>query len=189
MAEEFPKSKDFLRQFAETFPEVLDKYKKTAKRTAKWGKSMPTDSGIYDLEMRTAHSQGFVLIEEFNVYKNTVHGDNFGAVSQDNQVILKDVTIYKSEVDASSTITTETKNLLKKSYDVIEAAEAQDDEKNDAKENLQKLTDELSGEKNPGRISRFVIRLDQVVPAAAAILKGSHEIVELVKQLPNPFGG
>jgi dihydrodipicolinate reductase len=71
---------------------------------------------------------------------------------------------------------------------VIEAAEVSSDEKNDAKENLQKLTDELNGEKNPGRISRFIVRLGQVVPAAAAILKGGGEIVELVKHLPNPFG-
>ena len=34
-----------------------------------------------------------------------------------------------------------------------------------------------------------MMRLAQVVPAAAAILKGGEEIVELVKQLPNPFGG
>ena len=86
-------------------------------------------------------------------------------------------------------MTTETKNLLKQSYDVIEAAAVPDDEKNDAKENLQKLTHELEGEKDPGRISRFIIRLGQVVPAAAAVLKGGQEIVDLVKQLPNPFGG
>ena len=66
---------------------------------------------------------------------------------------------------------------LKQSYDVIEAAVVPDDEKNDAKENLQKLTDELEGEKDPGRISRFIIRLGQVVPAAAAIFKGGVEIV------------
>ncbi len=187
VAEEFPKSKDFLRRFAEEFPEVLEKYKRAARGAAKWG--APSDLEIYELERQTAHGQGFVLIEELHLHKNTVQGDNFGAVGQDNRVTLKDVTIYKSDVDASQTITSQTKNLLKQTYDVIEAANIPVDEKDDAKENLQKLTDELNGEKTPGRISRFVIRLGQVIPAAAAILKGSEEIVELVKQLPNPFGG
>ena len=81
---------------------------------------------------------------------NTVNGDNFGAVGQGNRVILKDVTIYKSDVDASQTITTQTKNLLRQSYDAIESADISDDDKNDAKENLEKLTDELNGEQNPG---------------------------------------
>jgi hypothetical protein len=189
VAEEFPKSKDFLREFAETFPDVFEKYKNTTRRTTKWGEATPSDSGIFNLLLKTAHKQGLVLIEELHVHNNVVQGDNFGAVGHDNQVILKDVTIYKSEVDASSAVTTETKNLLKQSYDVIEAAEVSGDEKNDAKENLQKLTDELNGEKDPGRISRFIIRLGQVVPAAAAILKGGQELVELVKLLPNPFGG
>jgi hypothetical protein len=191
VAEEFPRSKEFLRHFAEMFPDVLDRYKKTSRWTAKWGNAAPTDAGIYNLELKTAHSQGFILIEEANFHMNinTVSGDNFGAVGQGNRTVLKEVTIYKSDVDASLTMTTETKNLLKQSYDVIEAAAVPDDEKNDAKENLQKLTHELEGEKDPGRISRFIIRLGQVVPAAAAVLKGGQEIVDLVKQLPNPFGG
>jgi hypothetical protein len=192
VTEEFPKSKDFLRHFAETFPDVLDKYKKTAKRLARCGKAMPTDAGIYNLEMLTAHSQGLVLIEEVNIHMNitnTVSGDNFGSVGQGNRTVLKDVTIYKSDVDASSTITTETKNLLKQSYDVIEAALVSDDDKNDAKENLQRLTDELEGEKDPSRIARFIIRLGQVVPSAAAILKSGQEIANIVGRLPNPFGG
>jgi hypothetical protein len=188
VAAEFPKTKDFLREVAETFPDVLEKYKKKTRRTMKWGDGTPGDSGIFGLVMKTAHEQGLLLVEELHMHNNVVHGDNFGAVGQDNQVILKGVAIYKSEVDASSTVTTETKTLLKQSFDVIEAAEVSSDEKNDAKENLQKLTDELNGEKNPGRISRFIVRLGQVVPAAAAILKGGGEIVELVKHLPNPFG-
>jgi hypothetical protein len=189
VAEAFPKFKDFLRQVAEKFPDVLEKYKRNAKCEATSGKGKPTDFGIYELEKQTAHNQGFILYEEIHLHFNNVGGDNFGSVGQGNRVVIKDVKVYKLGVDASQTIGPETKELLKQAFDAIEAAQGGNGDKDEAKENLQKLTDKLEGDKEPGRISRFVIRLSQVVPAAAAILKGGQDIVNLLSHLPNPFGG
>ena len=74
----------------------------------------------------------------------------------------------------------ETKTLLKAAIDTIEAAEVKPDEKDDAKENLQKLTDELKQEKRPGVVQRCLNRLAEVVPAVATILSSGVMIVDII---------
>lgn len=190
VAAAFPKSKEFLREFAELFPEVLARYKRKAKREAKW--AMPSDGEIYELERQTAHDQGSVLVEELNIYMTTnstnIGRDNLGAIGQGEMVVIKDVKVYKAGVDSATTITDETKDLLKRAFDAIESAPIDGEDKDDAKGNLQKLTEELEGDKEPGRISRYLTRIAQVVQPAADIIKGGGEIAHLLSQLPG-LGG
>jgi len=114
--------------------------------------------------------------------------DNLGAVGQGENVVIQDVAVYKAGVDSATGITNETKEALKQAVDAIEAAQVSDDDKADAKGNLQKLTDELAGNREPGRIARFLTRIAQVVEPAAEIIKGTGEIAHLLNQLPG-LGG
>ncbi len=186
--EAFPKSKDFLQRFAELFPDVLEKYKKIAKREVKGGNAKPTDMGIFNLEKQTVHKQGFTLIEELNLNITNIGRDNLGVIGQGDNVVIKDVAVYKAGVDSAKGITNETKELLKQAFNAIEAAQISDDDKTDAKGSLQKLTDELAGNKEPGRISRFLTRIAQIVEPAANIIRGAGEIAHLLNQLPG-FSG
>lgn len=188
VSEFFPKSKDFLRQFSEQFPEILEEYKRSAEQSSRSGKGKPSDGEIYDLAKRTAHSQDRILIEELHVSVNNVGGDNFGSVGDGNHVFIQDVKVLKSGIDASQHLGAETKELLKLAIDAIEDAKVDDKDKQDAKEDLQKLSDELQGEKKPGRISRLITRLGEIVPPAAAILKGGQEIAGILSQIPQAFG-
>jgi hypothetical protein len=179
--EKHPMSKDFLREFSEDHPEVLKEYKRSAEENAIAGKHRPTNNGIYNIELKIAHIQNMYLIEEVTAMtRNTVHGDNFGAVGTGNRVTIRNIAVYKSEVDEANEFDAETKDLLKHAIDTIEAAEIKPDEKEDAKENLQKLTDELKQEKRPGVVQRILNRLAEVLPSVGAILGSSATIAQIV---------
>jgi hypothetical protein len=185
--EEFPKSKDFLRQFAEQFPDVLKKFKKIAKEQARAGAGKPSDSGIYILEKDIAHRQGCILIEELNVTVTTnntsIGRDNLGAIGQGQKVVIKDVKVYKAGVDSAQGIADETKELLKQAFDLIDVALIDDQDKDDAKGDLQKLTAEMEGKKEPGRIQRYLTGIAQVVKPAAELIKSGGEIAHLLNQM------
>ncbi len=180
--EKHPFSKEFLREFSEERREVFQRYKRDVAQDAASKRHKPSDSGIYETERGIAHGQNMYLIEEVNIMttNNTVQGDNFGAVGQGNRVWIRDITLYKSEVDGTPTFDAETKTLLKAAIDAIEAAEIKSDEKDDAKENLQKLTDELKQEKRPGVVQRCLNRLAEVVPAVATILSSGVMIADII---------
>jgi hypothetical protein len=122
------------------------------------------------------------------MHKNIIYGDNLGSVGQGNTVNVTNF-ISNTEIDASHTITQETKNILSQSLEIIEDSGLSKADKEDVLASIQGLLGELKGEKNPGRVARFLTRVHQVVPAVAAVLKGSQEICEIVSHIPNPFGG
>jgi hypothetical protein len=177
--EKHPFSKAMLLEFSEQHPEVLREYKREAEQRLRRGEGIPSDSGIHEKVKETAHHQFKILIEEVNV--NIVQGDNFGAVGKGNSVYIRDIAVYKSEVDASLNIDPTTRQLLKQAIDAIEVASASDQEKNEAKEDLHKLTEELKKpEKEPGAICRYLTRLAAVLPSVATILLTGKEIAEAI---------
>jgi hypothetical protein len=179
---EHPFSKENLRKFSEDHPAVLRKYKKQAEDDVRAGTYKPSDSKIYNIELNVAHLQDLFLIEEVQqMSRNTVHGDNFGAVGQGNQVRIRDITVFKAEVDAAG-FDSATAAALKQAIDAIEAEQIKPEDKEDAKENLQKLTDELKQEKRPGVVRRCVQRLAEVVPDLAKIVGGAAAIAEIVSK-------
>lgn len=189
VAKEIPKTKDLLREFSEKFPELLRRYKLEAKDKARNGRHKPTDHELFETLKGTAHDHNLYLVEEIHMHFNNVGGDNFGSVGQGNRVVIKDVTVYKSDVDAAQTIGFQTKELLKQAADEIETARIPAEDKDDAKENLQKLTEELASGKRPNIIVRCLDRLAQVAPAVATILKSGGEIAQIVQDFPSSFAG
>ncbi len=177
--EQNPFSKAMLLEFSEQHPDVLKDYKKEAEELLRQGDGTPSDSGIHEKVKDTAHRQHKILIEELNL--NIVQGDNYGAVGKGNDVHIRDITVYKNEVDNSPSLDPETRDLLKQAIDAIEAAKVSDQEKAEAKEDLGKLTDELKKpEKEPGAIRRYLGRLGAVLPSVATILKAGAEIAKVI---------
>lgn len=180
-------SKEMLREFSEEHPEVLKKYKEQAEQAAIAGKHKPSDSGIHEKVREVAHSQERILIEELTV--NVINGDNYGAVGQGNTVRIRDITVYKADVDNSPAIDPGTRDLLKQAIDAIEAANATDQDKDEAKDDLHKLTEELKKareERQPGVVRRYLAKIAAVMPSVATILSKGKEIVEALGGLPVP---
>lgn len=179
--EKNPISKPFLQTFSQKHPEVLAAYKEQAGKAAERGDHRPSDSGIYNLERTVAGGLNLFLIEEVEnlTMNNNVHGDNFGAVGQGNRVSMRDVTSYKASV-AAGPLDGPLKVLLQQAADDIEAAQLQDDEKEDARENLQKLTEELEKEKRPGVIRRCLSRLAEILPDVATVLASAATIAQVI---------
>ena len=180
-------SKEMLREFSEEHPEVLKKYKEQAERAAIAGKHKPSDSGIHEKVKVVAHYQERILIEELNV--NIVRGDNFGAVGDGNTVRIRDIKVYKADVDNSPNIDPGTRDLLKQAIDAIEAADASEQDKGEVKDDLHKLTEELKKareERQPGVVRRYLTKIAAVLPSVATILSTGKEIIEAVGSTPIP---
>ncbi len=185
MKDDHPKTKEMLRKFTEEHPEILINYKKEARKHESDEKYKLSDAQLFEKIKATAHDRFLILVEEFHMQigdnkSNTVNGPVYGAIGEGNSVTIRDISVYKSAVDASTSISPETQDLLKRAIDIIEAADAPIEDKDDAKENLAKMTKELMGDRKPGLVARYLKRIADVVKPAATILMGGKEIAEVI---------
>lgn len=186
LEELFPCDKEFLFEFSLKHPEVLQHYKEF----------LPIkDAPLTDESLKEAvlHLLGrlpeagtkkdhHVHIGEIVMQKNIVHGDNIGGVVGSGVVNARDIAVYKSHIDMSQTLDTETKNGLLEARKELEGQKISIADKHDVADNLGKLTSELEKpEKDVGLIKRFFQRIKDVAPTVATVLGSVKTVADLVK--------
>jgi hypothetical protein len=103
--EEFPKSKQFLRDFAERFPDVVAAYKKAALRAAAHGAGKPSDFEIDYLLSNTAHRQNLILIKEMHVDNiNNITGNQGSIIALGNGSVTSSTASYQAGQDFASSL-------------------------------------------------------------------------------------
>jgi hypothetical protein len=180
--EDYPPSKQFLREFSEKHPDVLAAYKREAVQAVVHGNFRPTDSGIYDTERKTAHILNLFMIEEVHqmAIENTVHGDNFGVVGQGNRVNIRDINVYKQMVGGLG-VDAELQQKLVQAREVLDQLELPPTRKGDAQDDLGKLAEEMAKpEKDEGRIHRLWRNIKEVAPTVASVLASAATLGKIV---------
>lgn len=181
--EKHPSSKAFLREFSEEHPEVLKRYKREAERNLDAGRFRPTDGQIYETERTVAHVNNMILIEEVNIMRNTVHGDNFGAIGIANNVNVRDIHVYKQAVQGLG-FPQDVQEALLRARDALDQLELSESAKGDLQDDLAKFTQELANpEKDETRIQRLWRNIKEVAPPIASVLASAATIAKIVSGL------
>jgi len=134
----------------------------------------------------TLHFPPFII--NITDTSQTVHGDRIevqgdvigSALGHGADSKSRDINIYKQAVDRSA-IELEVKTALMEARAALEHTELSQDEKNDAIDDLNKLTQELgSGTPKPNRVQRFLSRIKEIAPLAASILESTASITKFL---------
>lgn len=114
--------------------------------------------------------------------KIEIRGDAIGsAVGAGARVRARDITVYKQAVDQSSGLDDDLKRALKDARDALEGLNLGDTDKEDATEDLGKLTAELEkSEKDHRLVQRYWNRIKEIAPPVAAILSSAVSIAKLL---------
>jgi hypothetical protein len=186
LEELFPCDKEFLFEFSLKHPEVLQQYREflPIKDTPLTEESLK--EAILHLLGRLPGSETtnntHVQIGEIVMQKNIVHGDNIGGVVGSGVVNARDIAVYKSHIDASHALDTETKHGLLEARKELEAQKMSVADKHDVADSLGKLTSELEKpEKDAGLVKRFFQRIKEVAPTVATVLGSIKTVADLVK--------
>jgi hypothetical protein len=113
--------------------------------------------------------------------KIEIKGDAIGsAVGAGARVRARDITVYKQAVDQSSGIDENLKRVLKEARDAIEQAAISEADKDDAIDDLRKLTAELEKpEQDPSLMRRYFNRIKEVVPTIASLISSAKTIADM----------
>ena len=113
--------------------------------------------------------------------RTTINGDvTNAAVGTGASVNARDIMSFKHAVDQCSGLDDALRQKLNEARELLDELDCPQQDKNDAADDLGKLTDELDKESPaPSRIVRYWNRLQEIVPTVAAVLKS----VESVKKL------
>lgn len=114
--------------------------------------------------------------------KINIGGDAIGAaVGSHASLKARDITTYKQVVDQSLTLDEELKQVLKAAREALEKAKLPDATKNDATDDLGKLTDELQKpDKDVGRVQRLWNRIKDIAPPVADILSSAASLAKML---------
>ena len=97
------------------------------------------------------------------------------------RVRAHDINVYKQAVDQSSSIEDDVKQVLKNARDALEHIKLSEADKEDATDDLGKLTAELEkDDKDIGRVQRYWNRIKEIAPPVAAILSAATSIAKLL---------
>ena len=105
-----------------------------------------------------------------------------GAVGRGAAVVARDITIFRGRVESSPNIEADLKQILLEAREKIERASLSDPDKEDATENLTKLTVELDKPvRDSGLIKRYWNRVKDVAPPVAALLSSAASIAKIIE--------
>lgn len=112
-----------------------------------------------------------------------VRGDVIGsALGRGAESKTRDIAVYRGLVDQSS-FDPEVKRILVEARETLEHLTLTQDDKNDAKDDLNKLVHELGSKSlNPTRVQRFWNRIKEIAPVVATLLES---VVSIKKILQN----
>ena len=104
-----------------------------------------------------------------------------GAVGRGAAVIARDIAVYKNELEHSTHLDPDLKKKLIEAREEIERISLSDSEKEDAVDNLKKLTTELDkADRDPGLVKRYWNRVKEVAPTVAALLSTVASIAKIM---------
>jgi hypothetical protein len=181
LEELFPCDKEFLFEFSQRHPEVLQHYKESLPFKAE-----PIgDDVINKMYLKVfGRTPGSTTVTNVTIVsgdqvmeKNVVHGDNIGGVVGSGLVNARDITMYKNHVERSQSLDDTCKWALAEARQVLEGVKLSVADKHDVADSLGKLTEELEKPaKEKGLINRYYLRIKEVAPTVASVL-GSVKIV------------
>jgi len=184
LEELFPCDKEFLFEFSQRHPEVLQHYKESLPFKA----DPIGDDVINQMYLKVfGRTPGSTTVTNVTIVsgdqvmeKNVVHGDNIGGVVGSGLVNARDITIYKNHVERSQSLDDTCKWALAEARQVLEGVQLSVADKHDVADSLGKLTEELEKPaKEKGLINRYYLRIKEVAPTVASVL-GSIKIVSEV---------
>ncbi|MHC4620512.1 MAG: pentapeptide repeat-containing protein [Planctomycetota bacterium] len=109
-----------------------------------------------------------------------IGGDAIGAFGPGASFTAHDVTVYKQRVDRS-TLDDQAKEKLKEAGDEVGKLDLSEASKNDAADDLGKLTHELlKPEPEGGRVKRLWNRIKEIAPTVATILQAAETIAKFL---------
>jgi transcriptional regulator with XRE-family HTH domain len=104
-----------------------------------------------------------------------------GAVGQGARARVRDVAVFKQDIDQSSRLDPDLKEKLKAARDELERVQLSDDDRLDVVENLEKLRGELAKpEKDGSRVTRFFKRIEEAAPTVASILSSAASLTKII---------
>lgn len=170
LEERFPCTKDFLFEFSQNHPEVLDEYRK----------SLPErDNPLSDFEIAAFVFEnigrgGIQVTQHINVNTNIGGAIGAGAV-----VNARDITQFKISIDKSP-LPEELRRSIVNARDQLETLDLTHAEKNDVADSLGELTNELAKDPpQPNRIRRLIDGINERAPLIAATLQGIQLVADL----------
>jgi hypothetical protein len=181
LKEHHPCSKEFLLEFSEKHPEILQEYKNSLSF-----KANPLSSSSLEafLKQKQQEAGTITLIVQpggsIVSNHNEVHGDNFGAVGG-GTVNARDIIVYKNTITKSS-LPEELKAVLLKAREELDSQKLSEADKNDVADSLGNLTNELEKEvKEPTRIARWINRIGEITASIAGVVKSCSTIQNILQ--------
>jgi len=186
LEETHPCNKEFLFEFSEKHPEILQKYKKWLPHKSVAMSDWKITERVFETLGRPFGPDVPTIIQIGDTHVNNnnirIEGDNIGgAVGVEASANFGDLIVYKNILGDAKRLDDDEKRLLLQAREQIGREELEDSDRDYVVDKLQELTAALDAQtRRPGLIRKIVDRVKLMAPTVASILTSIKVVADLV---------